>query len=122
MREELRRRKIKGGNLSREKLEEMLHDAIEKEPCCWGNDCPCVKSGIGCQADTCSCWHPSHDVTHSSSQSSSSSSSNNNKKEDGGSRRVVDGGLVKIEEQCGNPNMGCMLLILMQYRGIGSNM
>ncbi|KAL9184209.1 hypothetical protein ACHAXT_002295 [Thalassiosira profunda] len=67
VREELRKRGLlnKGDdNMSREKMERRLHDAIESEPCCWGNDCPCVRNGIGCQADTCSCWHASHDVAH----------------------------------------------------------
>ena len=57
--EQLRKRGLlnKGNeSMSREKMEKLLHDAIENEPCCWGNDCPCVRSGIGCQADTCSCW------------------------------------------------------------------
>ena len=65
--EELRRRGLlnkSNENMSREKMEILLHDTIENEPCCWGNDCPCVKNGIGCQADTCSCWLASHDVAH----------------------------------------------------------
>ncbi len=68
--EELRRRGLlnkSNENMSREKLEILLHDTIENEPCCWGNDCPCVRNGIGCQADTCTCWHDSHDATHGAS-------------------------------------------------------
>jgi len=70
VREELRRRGLlhKGnGDMSREKMEILLHDTVEREPCCWGNDCPCVRDGIECQADTCSCWHSSHHVAGSSS-------------------------------------------------------
>merc|ERR1712085_229027 len=46
LREELRRRGLlhKGNSsMAREKMEVLLHDTIEKEPCCWGNDCPCVR-------------------------------------------------------------------------------
>ena len=43
--------------LTREGQEILLHDAIDKEPCCWGNNCPCWRDGIGCQSETCSCWH-----------------------------------------------------------------
>ncbi|KAL7473956.1 hypothetical protein ACHAXS_014295 [Conticribra weissflogii] len=106
VREELRRRGLlqdENGNPingSREDMERRLHDAIEKEPCCWGKDCPCVRSGIGCQADTCSCWHPGHDVEHSKP----AGTAGKNEKEDGGSRRVVDESVEKIERQCGNPH------------------
>ena len=33
-----------------------------QEGCCSNDSCPCVHNGIGCQADTCSCWEPGHDV------------------------------------------------------------
>ena len=59
VREELRKRGLlhKGNSdMSREKMERLLHDTVASEPCCWGMDCPCVRSGVGCQADTCSCW------------------------------------------------------------------
>ena len=78
VREELRKRGLLhggggadevGASMSREDMEVMLHDAIEKEPCCWGNDCPCWRDGIGCQADTCSCWHASRDVSNAASAS-----------------------------------------------------
>merc|ERR1712194_690190 len=78
LREELRRRGLlhKGNSsMAREKMEVLLHDTIEKEPCCWGNDCPCVRDGIECQADTCSCWHSSHDVVGVSSSNNVVSSS-----------------------------------------------
>ncbi len=79
LREELRKRGLlhggggdeNGASLSREDMEVMLHDAIENEPCCWGNDCPCWRNGIGCQADTCSCWHASHDVGGAGASNSS---------------------------------------------------
>jgi hypothetical protein len=45
---------------TREELELLLHTAVEKEPCCSGQDCPCARNGIECQADVCSCWHDSH--------------------------------------------------------------
>jgi hypothetical protein len=40
---------------SREQLERILHDAVEKEGCC-DYDCPCYQNGIGCQSDACDCW------------------------------------------------------------------
>jgi hypothetical protein len=48
---------------TREELELLLHDAVEKEPCCSSDDCPCYHNGIDCQADTCSCWYSSHQTT-----------------------------------------------------------
>ena len=94
VREELRRRGIAQDGLNREKLEQALHDAIESEPCCWGNDCPCFKSGIGCQADTCSCWYPSHEgATNTSAKKEGVNSE---------SRNVVDQDVHDIEQRCGN--------------------
>ena len=46
--------------MTRCELEQLLHDIVEEEPCCWGEDCSCRKDGIGCQADACSCWLESH--------------------------------------------------------------
>jgi hypothetical protein len=61
VKEELRKRHVNIPNdASREDLEKLLHEQVEKHGCCYGNDCPCVSSGIGCQSDTCSCWHTSH--------------------------------------------------------------
>jgi hypothetical protein len=58
--DELRRRGLLPKETkSREELEQMLHDAVEKEPCC-NDDCFCAQNGIQCQVDTCSCWEPSH--------------------------------------------------------------
>ena len=43
---------------TRLELEELLRRLVEEEPCCSSqNDCPCVKYGLGCQADACSCWN-----------------------------------------------------------------
>jgi len=63
LKEELRKRSLylSKHNFTRDELEQQLYDAVQNEPCCWNDDCPCVKSGIGCQADTCSCLHPGHD-------------------------------------------------------------
>lgn len=93
--EELRRRGLlnkSNENMSREKMEILLHDTIENEPCCWGNDCPCVKNGIGCQADTCSCWHASHDVAHGA---------NNNPHSTSG---IHDQAVEVMKSRCGNIN------------------
>ena len=86
--EELRKRGLLHGadmsssssTVTREELEILLHDAIEKEPCCWGTNCPCWRDGIGCQSETCSCWH------HGDSSSTTK----------------VDEYLLK--SRCGNPN------------------
>jgi hypothetical protein len=47
-------------NMSRLELEQLLHHVVQEEPCCWGDECPCRREGIGCQADACSCWLESH--------------------------------------------------------------
>jgi len=63
VKEELRKRGKLPENAStctRAELEQLLHDVVEQEPCCWGEECFCVKNGIGCQADACSCWFESH--------------------------------------------------------------
>jgi len=61
VKDELRRRHVAiATNATREELEQLLHDEVEKQGCCYGNECPCSKSGIECQADTCSCWYTSH--------------------------------------------------------------
>lgn len=98
VREELRKRGLlhKGNSdMSREKMERMLHDAIESQPCCWGIDCPCVKSGVGCQADTCSCWHASHDVPHTPTKK---------KETDSDPKKVGESDVEAIERRCGNKN------------------
>jgi hypothetical protein len=71
-------------NRSREESEQVLHDAVEQESCCWGDDCFCARNGIDCQADACACWHNSHVNTKSSG---------------GGYLGPAD-----IEKRCGNPN------------------
>lgn len=95
VREELRRRGIAQDGMNREKLEKALHDAIESEPCCWGNDCPCFRSGIGCQADTCSCWHPSHE---------GGGGTGAKKQDNNEARNVIDQDVHDIEQRCGNSN------------------
>mmetsp|Transcript_20486 Transcript_20486/g.45584 ORF Transcript_20486/g.45584 Transcript_20486/m.45584 type:complete len:101 (+) Transcript_20486:178-480(+) len=72
-------------------LEQLLHDTVENEPCCWGNDCPCVHAGIRCQADTCSCWHPGHDDT-----------SDKHKKTKETLSDVASMGVEAIQHRCGN--------------------
>jgi hypothetical protein len=58
--EELKKRGLYNHSASREALEKTLHDAVEKEPCCLGDDCFCARNGIDCQSDACSCWYDSH--------------------------------------------------------------
>uniref|UniRef100_A0A7S4SCU6 Cysteine/serine-rich nuclear protein N-terminal domain-containing protein n=1 Tax=Ditylum brightwellii TaxID=49249 RepID=A0A7S4SCU6_9STRA len=79
LKEELRKRSLYSSkhNCTRDELEQQLYDAVQNEPCCWNDDCPCVKSGIGCQADTCSCWHPGHDNVGGSGHSSPKNSESN---------------------------------------------
>lgn len=61
---ELRKRhKLPDDPKSREELERLLHETVENEPCCSGDDCPCLHNGIACQADTCSCWYSTHQTT-----------------------------------------------------------
>jgi hypothetical protein len=60
VKEELRKRHLlPQESKTREELEILLHDTVEKEPCCL-DDCACVRDGIECQADTCKCWYTSH--------------------------------------------------------------
>jgi len=90
VKDELRRRHVTIPNecKSREELEQLLYDEVEKHGCCYGNnDCPCARSGIGCQSDTCSCWYKSH-VTH--------------KKESKG--EVVSVSPADALQRCGNKN------------------
>lgn len=81
---ELKKRGLENPNMSREESEQVLHDAVEQEPCCWGDDCFCSRNGIDCQADACACWHNSHVHTKSTG---------------GGYLLPAD-----IEKRCGNPN------------------
>lgn len=66
LREELKKRNLYDESKSRETLEQILHDAVEKEPCCGTSDCFCHRNGLDCQADACSCWHDSHVHTKTS--------------------------------------------------------
>lgn len=60
LKEELRKRGKLKPNQSRAEMEIELGNAIEKQGCCTSDDCECVKNGIECQADSCSCWYPQH--------------------------------------------------------------
>ena len=66
LKEELRRRGKFKTDQSRPQLEIELGKAIEVEPCCWSNDCECVRNNIPCQADSCSCWQPQHQANSTS--------------------------------------------------------
>jgi hypothetical protein len=47
--------------MSRDDLELILQSAVDQEPCClYADSCFCARNEIGCQAETCSCWHSSH--------------------------------------------------------------
>jgi hypothetical protein len=62
LKEELRKRHLlPTEQTTRETLEHILAAAVEQEPCCT-DDCACVRNGIECQADACSCWHTTHQV------------------------------------------------------------
>ena len=61
LKEELRKRNILPKETkTREELELILHEAVEKEPCCSSEDCFCYRNNLNCQDDACSCWWPSH--------------------------------------------------------------
>ena len=86
--------------MTREEMEQLLHDAVEKEPCCLYTDtCFCARNGIGCQADVCSCWHSSHSNTSSKSQSGSHNKSSS-----------VAITVQEIQQRCGN-NVGGMYVV-----------
>jgi len=55
LKEELRKRRLETDG-SKVDLVERLKAAVDSEPCCSESSCPCVKEGINCQADLCSCW------------------------------------------------------------------
>jgi hypothetical protein len=84
--------------MTREEMEQLLHDTVEKEPCCLYTDtCFCARNGIGCQADVCTCWHSSHSNTGSNTKSDKKSSS---------SAITVQ----EIQQRCGN-NVGGMYVV-----------
>jgi len=91
VREELRKRKIPvEDGMQREDLVKLLMDAVDREGCCYGNDCLCFRNGIMCQVDTCSCWE--NNVDHGSSAGSSGSGITTQE------RNTVD----EIQKLCGN--------------------
>jgi hypothetical protein len=102
--EELRKRgklppnHYSSNNMSRSELEQLLHDVVEEEPCCWGDECSCRREGIGCQADACSCWLESHQPRKG----------RNNNHHHGGMQDENDLlSVTRIRERCGN-NMYCV--------------
>jgi hypothetical protein len=82
--QELKKRNLYDSSMSREEMEKVLQKAVEEEPCCRDEDCFCIRNGIDCQADACSCWHDSH--VHIKRYSDSGPLSNE-----------------EIETRCGNP-------------------
>jgi hypothetical protein len=103
--EELRKRgklppnHYSSNNMSRSELEQLLHDVVEEEPCCWGDECSCRREGIGCQADACSCWLESHQPRKGR---------NNHHRGGGGMQEENDLlSVTRIRERCGN-NMYCV--------------
>ena len=73
---------------TREELELLLHDTVEKEACCINADCPCVRNGIECQADVCDCWHDSHQTKEQKHQH----------------HLAADFVVKDVQDRCGNPN------------------
>ena len=73
-------------SLSREKMEAILQKAVDKEPCCRDGDCFCIRNGIRCQSDACSCWHDSHFRVKRSSNGTNNSLS-----------------IADVKKRCGNP-------------------
>jgi len=89
VKEELQKRQLlPSTHKTREELEILLHHAVEREACCISNDCPCVRSGIDCQADVCDCWHDSHQSKESKQQQQHKHASTTH----------------DVQERCGNPN------------------
>ena len=67
VKDELRKRGIVPvTTMNRDALEQLLHDTISLESSCCTtlNDCPCVRNGMNCQADTCRCWHSTTLTNH----------------------------------------------------------
>lgn len=91
---------------TREELELLLHDAVEREPCCSNisggtSDCPCARNGVECQADVCSCWYDSHQTKEKQHKSRQlSQNNNNNNKISSDNDNVAD----VAASRCGNPH------------------
>ena len=84
---ELRKRHLLPDEIkTREELELLLHEAVEEEGCCSGDDCFCARNNINCQMDACDCWLPSHQTKDASKKDSYTLSS------------------PEIEKACGNRN------------------
>jgi len=102
LREELRKRKLLTPEEARskhsspskkEELAKRLQQAVDENGCC-GEDCPCYKSGIGCHAESCSCWHLSHCVDK---KHKTKSSAMEGEQDD-------DADVCSITKRCGNKN------------------
>ena len=60
LKEEIRKRGLLAKEIVyKSQLESILQQAMRDEPCCWGDDCPCARSGIMCHAVSCLCWRSS---------------------------------------------------------------
>lgn len=112
VKEELRKRQLLPPEevlqqYSREALEGMLHDAVELEPCCTPNSgCSCVRNGIECQADTCSCWHISHQTTSAQQHHTSDNATLNSNHGNQSSSSDSTCSMADIKARCGNPING----------------
>jgi Cysteine/serine-rich nuclear protein N-terminus len=111
VKEELRKRQIlppEEDNTPREVLELLLHETVESEPCCSPlGGCSCVRNGIECQADACSCWFASHG--HASPQSNGHSTSD--------ATCLPD----EIRTRCGNPAAGMYVVDFAKIDAFRSN-
>jgi Cysteine/serine-rich nuclear protein N-terminus len=86
--------------MTREEMEQLLHDTVGTEPCCLYPDaCFCARNGIGCQADVCTCWHSSHSSIGSNSTKSNKASSS--------SSAIT---AQEIQQRCGN-SVGGMYVV-----------
>jgi len=92
VKEELRKRHLlPTEQKTREELELILHDVVETEACCVGQDCPCARNGIECQADVCTCWYDSHQTKDGGKQHANPKFHNISE-------------VSEIQERCGNAN------------------
>jgi hypothetical protein len=112
LKDELKKRGLLNNNnnmmLSRHEMEVLLHDAVELESCCaMSDDCVCIRNGINCQADVCSCWHVSHQTkeqhhhkkNHKNTATANTTTTDNDDDEkQGGVMLSVE----RIQERCGN--------------------
>lgn len=95
---------------SREELELLLHDAVEQEPCCRADSCPCARNGIECQADACTCWYSSHQTKRHQQQ-----------QQQHGSETTMIITPAEIKTRCGNPVAGMYVVDLEKVDAFRSN-